>query len=281
MKKSILIEGGIGKQIALTWPVLEFAKNNETQVISPHSYLWEWLIETHNTNKEKLFETVIKWTELIILDPYLDFDVYTNEKNIINTTAKILGIENKYYEPQIKLSIRERNDANEWQNRTENREWFILFQPFGAMSWPHGDPSARSLEKEFATELAFELNKIAKTYYVWLNDFIPQIPPINWSIRQIIAVAQKAKFIICCDSFLHHWAKAVGNNNVITIWGGTSEKVYWHEWHHHIREFNCPWYNLVRFVNDSSVDEAVQYSNKFTEKTFKKIKNTIYKNFIS
>lgn len=289
-KKVLLVEGGIGKQIALTGVVCEYAKRlGETViVISPHDYIWWGLpgIEVYNVGHPHLYEHVIRPNDLIRLEPYHCPKTYRDEWHIISSSAHILSIiepssqnepdvEKEGFLPRIALSVYEQNEAWAFKQRPENRDGFILFQPFGASHGQFGDHTSRSMPAEFAQQVAHELAKIGKVYQV----SSPGIAPLDGCVvfspetttRQIMSVAQYASCIVAIDSFLQHACAAI-KKRAIVIWGSTSERVFGYSMHINIREHECPRFIPTSLpVNDPKIDERNKYSNQFTQKTLNEI----------
>lgn len=291
MKQVVLIEGGIGKQIAMTGVLVEAAKKSEEGiiVISPYDYIFWGLpgIEVYSINHVRLYENVIKPNNFLHLEPYHDPETYRGGRSIVLSAAAALGLplESRSpadgpftvddYRPRIRLSTYEKNEAEEFVSRPDNAGGYIIFQPFGASHGPHGDNTSRSMPVEFAQKLATEMAKKYRVYQV----SAPHVPVLEGCVpfspenspRQIMAVASKAAKIVTCDSFMNHAAVAVGRQAIV-VWGSTSEKIFGYPSNINIREFQCPEFIPTRlYVNDPSLDDRNSYSNQFTEKTLNKI----------
>ena len=279
MKPVLLVEGGVGKQIAMTGLFQEYAKCHDDGVIvvTPHDYIFWHLpgIEVYNTNQKKLYENIIKPNTFINVEPYFVPETYRENQSIIRSAAQILGMPNTFVQPKVRFSTYELNDAEEFASRKENKDGYIVYQPFGSSHGPHGDNTSRSMEIEFATKLAEEMSKKYKIYQV-SAPHIPALPncqtfTAETSARQIMAVSKKAAHIVTIDSFMNHVAPAIGKQAIV-VWGSTSEKIFGYDSNINIRELPCPDFIPTRlFVNDPDLDEKNFYSNKFTYKTTKLI----------
>lgn len=245
MKEVIKIDGGIGRVIALTGVITEYAKNseNEVNVITPYPELFfgnPYINRIYHIGHQYLFDDVIKDAKYIDLEPYNDYDYYNKQKHLIEVYAKQLLGKSEFIEPQIFLTKEELDKAKEFVGDKK----IILFQPFGSQGGKfkienkdnikditfYPDPTNRSLNPLQAQDLAKELKKDFEVIQIRSPEQynIPEIgsllqpngQPIP--IRQILALLPYVKGVIGCDSFLQHSAKMLDVKNGIVFFGTTT-----------------------------------------------------------
>lgn len=288
--KSILIDGGIGKQIALSGVINRFAMEGEdVTVVSPHDWCF-W----HLPNIKKvypwgtpyLFQDILRDTEIVEFDPYKHPHVYRDGGSIIEAGAKMLWGDDHppvdEMRPVIGLGVKEHQGLKNYRDVPEHKNGVIFYQPFGAMGADGVDPSARSMPLEFAHRVADALVATGKcVYYVgtvpFAHDGVFAFQP-GTTFRQIMATIPQVDLCVGVDSSLHHAAVACGKRPIV-LWGSTSEKIFGYEqfgWARDIREQKCPDFIPLRFpLNDPEIDERVQYANQFGDYAFSEIMKNV------
>ena len=242
----IKIDGGIGRVIALTGVVTEYAKQSkkEVNILTPYPELFfgnPYINRVYNINHQYIFDDVIKNSIYIDLEPYNDFDYYNKQKHLIEVYAKQLLGESKFINPQIFLSQEELDKAKDFIGEDK----IILFQPFGKMGGSFKqekkdistnlvfgpDPTNRSLNPLQAQDLAklikaegFKVIQIREPQQYNLADVGSLLQPNGSTlpIRQILALLPYVKGIIGCDSFLQHSSKMMNVKNGIVFFGTTT-----------------------------------------------------------
>lgn len=250
-KVVIMVSGGIGREIALTGVVTEYAKRNpdkEVNVIAgfPDLYLNNpYINRVYPISHQYVFDDVIKNSTYIDLEPYNDVDYYKNDKHLIEVYAKQLLGKLEFIEPQVYLHQQEVNMAKDFAKNFKKP--IIFMQPFGSTGGQFTqkcnkdsgiectditlmeDPSNRSLSFELTDKLCEELKEdydliLIRTPNQYTPKDIPSLLQANGQpmpIRQILAILPYVKGFISCDSFLHHAAKTMELNNGIVLWGTT------------------------------------------------------------
>jgi len=249
-KKVIKVDGGVGRVIALTGVIDEFAKSNhkfEVNIISPYPELFFGnpnINRSYHISHQYLYDDVLKNADYIDLEPYNDY-YYNNKRHLSEVYAKMLLGELKFIEPHIYLSEDEIKAAKKYFTESFKKP-IIFYQPFGSMGGKYeskcenkeglkctditlmSDPTNRSLDFDFAEKLAKEL----KDDYDLVQIRSPDQKPIEGissllqpdgqvlPIRQIIAAMPYIKGVIACDSLIHHVAK-VADAKSIVFWGTT------------------------------------------------------------
>lgn len=246
-----MVSGGIGREIALTGVITEYAKRNpdkEVNVIAGYPDLYlnnTYINRVYPITHQYLFDDVIKDSNYIDLEPYNDMDYYKNEKHLIEVYAKLLLGKLEFIEPTIYLHQQEDLMAKEFIKTFKKP--IILFQPFGASGGKFKqecdkksdiactgiilteDPSARSISYELTDALCEELKSKYDLILIRApNQYTPKYTPTLLQpngqllpIRQVLAILPYIKGFIGCDSFLQHGAKMANVKNGIVLWGST------------------------------------------------------------
>ena len=246
MKKIIKIDGGIGRVIALTGVISEYAKQSkeEVDILTPYPDLFFGnpnLNRTYHISHQYIFDDVIKNSKYIEFEPYNDYDYYNKQKHLIEVGAKLLLGKKKFIEPQIHLSQEELDKAKKFVGDKK----IILFQPFGARGGKFKkkdkkgvhdytlitDKSNRSLPHLDAQDLAkklkkegFEVIQIRTPDQYKLKDIGSLLQPSGKPLpmRQVLALLPYIKGFIGCDSFLQHAAKMMDVKHGIVFFGTTT-----------------------------------------------------------
>jgi hypothetical protein len=247
----IMVSGGIGREIALTGVITEYAKRNpdkEVNIIAgfPDLYLNNPHINrVYPMQHQYIFDDVIKHSTYIDLEPYNDVDYYKNDKHLIEVYAKQLLGELEFIEPQIFMHEQELSKAKEFM--ATFKKPVLFFQPFGAMGGKFNkqcgdkegiscadytlieDATQRSLTFEMTDKLYENLKEDYDIIFIRTPDqYTPKDAPSllqpngqPMPLRQILAAMPYIKGFISCDSFLHHAAKTMELKNGIVFWGTT------------------------------------------------------------
>jgi len=308
MKEVIMVSGGIGREIALTGVITEYAKQNPDKEINiiagfPELYLNNLYINrVYPINHQYIFEDVIKESRFIDLEPYNDIDYYKNEKHLIEVYAKQLLGKSRFINPEIYISENELNTAKEF-SKTFTKP-IILVQPFGSTggqftkkcSSDSGinceditlieDSSNRSFGFDFTEKLCDALKKDYEVILIRTpNQYTPKdIPSLLQSngqpmpIRQVMAILPYVKGFISCDSFLHHAAKTMNVKNGIVLWGTTKpSNLGYEEYNNIVHNLKYIWTPNRQPHNNPDVEKTNTklMSRAYTEETIKDIINII------
>ena len=270
-KLVIRIDGGLWRNIAMTWAITEVAKKRPVSVIAswPIAFWANPYIESvHSLNDADLFRKVIKWNDYIELEPYTDPAFFNDATNWLIVAAKQLGLD-KPYDPVLYLAEHEKimYDLGCWQDCNRPK---ILFQPFGSSVqdpiW--ADRSYRSFYVKDAQYIAdwliragFEVYEVIRKWQPVLNWCIPIDSP---DMRMVIWLCAKYP-VIGCDSCLHHAAKAFGNKALV-MWAWTDQERYWYESNENMREHPMVAHTPMRLpMNDFNFDISNQHTNQFSQ----------------
>lgn len=249
-----MVSGGVGREIALTGVITEYAKNNPDKEINIIAGFPDLYLNNPHINRvypmqhQYIFDDVIKNMKYIDLEPYNDYDYYNKEMHLIEVYNKLLTGKPDMIEPAIFLHEQEVNMAKEFIKTFKKP--VILFQPFGSMGGKFKkeckdlegikcdditlmeDPTQRSLPFEMVDKLYNELKEDYDIILIRTPDqYTPKDAPSllqpngqPMPIRQIMAILPYVKGFISCDSFLHHAAKMMDLKNGIVFWGTTKLK---------------------------------------------------------
>jgi len=293
MKEIIQIDGGIGRVIALTGVITEYAKNskNEVNVLTPYPELFfnnPYINRVYNINHQYIFDDVIKDSKYINLEPYNDYDYYNKQKHIIEVYAKQLLGKSEFIEPQIYLTQNELNKAKEFVGDKK----IILFQPFGSMGGTYtsnktdeinhtnvlGDPTNRSFYFDDAETLAnkikkegFEVLQIRNPNQYNLKDIGSLLQPNGQAlpIRHILALLPYIKGFVGCDSFLQHAAKMMNVKHGIVFYGTTTpENLGYKEYINYTPDKKFIWVPNRQPSNNPDVDKVNKDLMKYVKNKF-------------
>ena len=274
----IRIDGGLWRNIAMTWAITEVAKQRPVKVIAsrPLAFWWNPYIESiHWLDDRDLFRTVIRWNDYIELEPYTDPDFFNNAKNWLDVAAKQLGLD-KPYDPVLFLAEHEKikNTAG------DNTRPKLLYQPFGSSVvdpiW--ADKSYRSLYVKDAQYIA---DRLTAMWFELLQVIRPGQPVLKWctvldtpDLRYVISLCARY-LVVWCDSCLHHASKAFWFPAVV-VRAWTDAERYWYDSSINLREFPMVAHTPMRLpMNSFDFDISNQYTNKFTIPFLDKVVNEI------
>lgn len=243
MAKTIKIDWGLWRVIAMTWAITELAKCEEERwglsVITsrPIAFWWNPYIKSvHKTDELDLYKNVIKGTFYYELEPYTCYKFYDEWESWLSVAKRLLewvGLECEWIpQPCLYLAEHERY-KNRLEGKTPNSK-VVLFQPFGStMDKFWCDKSYRSFKVDDAQWIADELNKRWYTVYQVFDK--EKQPALKWcvecsnkNLRWIISLADRYP-VIWCDSCMHHAAKAFWKQSMV-MRAATDPWRYWYEW---------------------------------------------------
>ena len=250
IRKTVLVDGGIGRVICSIPAIEEYAKTNEVVVVTsyPEAYLNKTNVKVYNINHQHLWEDIIRHTELLHPEPYWDYEYYTQQTHLIQSFYKTLGLKIPKIlpRPHIKLQQQEIDWAKDLVNKYKKEKGktkFIVFQPFGAAARYHGtgvmqgqplpedtkvvDETNRSLPLSTAKIIEKNLQQdhtvlvMSHLTPVMLNQPNGQQQPL--SLRQWMAIISQADYVIGIDSCAQHLAYAF-NIPGFFVYGGTYQE---------------------------------------------------------
>ena len=261
--KIVYIDWWLGRVIAMTWPITELAKKEDVSVITsrPLAFRWNPYIKAvHWTWDRALWENVIRWNELITLEPYSDSDFYNKGENRLKVAAKQLKVEES--NPCLFLAEHEKLDnLLEW-----NRP--VLFQPFwSSMKLNWADKSYRSFKVEDAQYIANALRSNWYTVYVAERDDQPKLEWCNQltveDLRRLITLTDRYP-VIWCDSSLHHASKAFWKTALV-MWAWTDSWRFGYNTSINLRNNEKYEYVPFRLWIDFNTDIQNQKCNNFAK----------------
>jgi hypothetical protein len=194
----------------------------------------------YESSTKGIFENIIKGSELIIPEPYADYEYYNQKINISQAFDKLINgsiREDFDYRPNIMFNKQDDITGKVACLRAKeqfNKEKTIVIQPFGRSSEECTDlntvidPMSRSLNLSTFISIAKELSK----YYniISMSEF--QIPnneytrhPENVPLRTWGSIIQHADYFIGCDSVGQHLAYAVNTPGTVILGSTFAENV--------------------------------------------------------
>jgi hypothetical protein len=249
--------GGIGRVIASTGAIQEFAKQKQKEgikvnVVSSFPQLFnglDYINRVYNIGMPYLYEDYISKGEFIEPEPYNHYLYYKEQEHLATVFNFILNGKREFIQPSIVLTENELEEAKGFVEDLKKKEGkkILLVQPWGSQGGiqiadEKGQPkirvdeSYRSFGTGFFRKFIGEFKDNYKIMSVqatamFNNQQVPQVALKDTSvfqnpdIRKIIAVIPFVDGVIACDSFLHHASASLGTPvPTIVLWGATSEK---------------------------------------------------------
>lgn len=234
MKKTIIIDGGLGRNISAIGALENFVEKNENcTIVTQHwtSIFWGNPILSSNIfdiGTKGLFDR-IKDSYITKPEPYFNAD-FINEKISMMTAfnIEINGKDCIERKPSIYLT---RSEIENSYSIVDKERKTVVFQPFGSAARIHNDTilddTCRSMPKEMVTKILNVLKK--HNYQVLLLDS-KNAPFINHNefknlndldFRGVASVIKSSDYFIGCDSSGQHMAYALDKPG-LTWFGGSS-----------------------------------------------------------
>jgi ADP-heptose:LPS heptosyltransferase len=232
MKYTIIIDGGLGRQICAIPALEKFVDKNPDTIIVTHfwtSIFWgnpKLTDKVYDVNTKGLYK-LIKDTKIFKPEPYYNNRYLNEEIHLIDAfNEEINGDQEKLSHPKIYLSDKEIKEARKYRGTRP----LICLQPFGSTAKFENndiiDGTARSLPKNLTLKLIETLHK--KYDLVLFDDreisFIDrkkfiQTPPMD--CRNWAALIANCNYFIGSDSAGQHIANSLNVPGLVFI-GGTS-----------------------------------------------------------
>lgn len=246
LRKTVLVDGGIGRVICSIPAIEEYAKKNEVVVVTscPEAYLNKTNVKVYNINHQHLWEDIIRHTELLHPEPYWDYEYYTQKTHLIQSFYNTLGLKvpKQVSRPNIKLQQLEIDWAKDLINKykkEKSKDKFIVFQPFGAAAKYHGTNLVQGQPLPEDTKIIDETNRslplstakmieknLQKDYTVLVMSHLTPVMLNNngqqqqLNLRQWMALISQADYVIGIDSCAQHIAYAFDKPGFF-VYGGT------------------------------------------------------------
>lgn len=285
MKKDIYVkvDGGIGRVIAATGAVDNFAKIKEKEgikvnVVSSFPQLFnglENINRIYNIGMPYLYEDYISKGEFIEPEPYNHYLYYAEGEHLATVFNFLLTGKKEYIAPKIVLTDNELEEAKGFieEMKKNEKKKILLIQPWGSQGGiqiadEKGQPKVRVDEtyRSFGTGFYRKFIDKFKDKYKILsvqataNFNGKQVPQVafkdtsvfsNPDIRKIIAVIPFVDGIVACDSFLHHASASLGTPvPTLVLWGATSEKNLGYSEHVNLRSKDVTEFEPNRVPHD-------------------------------
>ncbi len=279
-KITLSINGGIGRNIALTGVLKEYIKANKNKEINLLASFPEIFMNIEGINKiypfhtPYLYDSVIKDSIFIEPEPYKIPEYYNENKHITYCFNKELNNKKENINPNMSFTKEELMAAKGFIDN--QKKPVILIQPF-ASGFKNGiDKQKKSLKLPFLKELVETLSKDYKLFIVKSKEQKVDIKVdtfLNNTLRQQIALIPFVKAIITVDSFMLH-AAAQFNTPTFVFWGTTREGNLGYDKHINIRnDVELAW-QPIRMPNNNIMEESqniginnfnTNHINKITE----------------
>ena len=297
-KKIIMIDGGLGRVIALTGVITEYAKRNpelEINILTPYPELFynnPYIKKCYSDKHPYIFEDVIKNMDYIEIELYKDYDFYSNKKHIIEVYSKLLLGKSEFINPQIFLLDSEIQEAKEYFEKTFKKP-VIYFQPFGSTGGKLDsfklipDYTGRSLEYKFAEKIIeslkdkFDIVQIRSPNQKAIDSVcsLLQSNGEEMPIRKLIASFKFVTGIITCDSMSLHIAKLLNKSNVIVFWGASYPSNFGYQEHNNFVLLNKFYWQPLRLIsnNFNRIDQNKDIMKEYNDEHINKLIETANK----
>jgi len=138
----VKIDGGLGRCIAATGAIEQFAKRKSAQgdkvgIVTSFAEVFEgleYIDKIYPIGMQYLYEEFISKGEYLEVEPYNNSKYYKDEKHLAQVFNFLLNGEDKFISTKINLTEKELLDAKEFvdSQKNEYRKKMILIQPWGA-----------------------------------------------------------------------------------------------------------------------------------------------------
>lgn len=274
----VLIDGWLGRVIAMSWAITELAKKRRVRVITSWPLVFwgnPYIESVHWVEDRRLYEDVIKGNDYKVLEPYTDSAFFNDGVNWLEIARRQLWLD-EIAEPQLFLAEHEKI-GNTLQGAKP-----ILFQPFGSTMMENGaDKSYRSIKVEDAQYIANRLLEAGFTVYVVER---ADQPKLIWcqqltvqDMRWLVSLAARYP-VLGCDSSMHHATKAFWGRAVV-VWSGTDSGRFGYESNINLRGNDKYEYVPFRLGIDFNTDIINQHSNEYTKEFLDKVADTAIETF--
>lgn len=220
-KKTLLIDGGLGRVITAIPALEKFVKQNpETNIVT---YGWTPILWGNRVLKDFITDNMtkgllekIRHTKIIKPEPYFNSDYINGKINLADAwNQEINNDQESMPLPQLFLSSKELKENSKF--KTSNNTKVIAFQPFGSSAIigenSVEDNSFRSLNIETTKYLVNLLRKEGYLIYLMVDkmipflrgeDFINHYPP---GVRDMAATVANVDYFLGIDSCGQHIAR--------------------------------------------------------------------------
>lgn len=287
MNTTFLLSGGIGRVITSIPALEKFHKLNPEDDFKVLVNGWENVFWSHpilqnktfDPNQKGSFELYVKNNNLVVPEPYNNYNFYNQKTNLIESFDEIINCDLNHTDLKdsgyLYLNTTEKNNAK--QNIAYYKDFkqvkkVIVFQPYGSTAQQINndaiDDSNRSLSVENYFEIVKTLSKHAaiifmgQTHLRHVDDNISiYLNDDPYYIRNMIGLISECDFFLGVDSVGQHIAKSFNKPGMILM-GGTDERNYSYPNHFKIfrKEGSVPLYAPWRISDTDS-----NYSNRLND----------------
>lgn len=233
IKKTLLIDGGIGRVITAIPSLEKFVQKNPDSIIV--TYGWTPLIWGNKILKNNIVDNMtkglldrIKETKVIKPEPYFNNDYINGRINLADAWNQEINNDNeKMPIPKLYLSQKELFENSKFKT---NKNKIVAFQPFGSSATIYDnsvqDGTYRSLNVETTKAIVKALKKENYDILLLVDKQIPFlsaedfIPHYSMNIRDIVASIACVDYFLGIDSAGQHIARTFNKPGSVII-GGT------------------------------------------------------------
>jgi hypothetical protein len=304
MKKAVVINGGVGRQICAI-PALEklYEKEKDFIIIAEggidvfqgHPQLYQRAYPVHTKN---LFEDHLRDRQIISPEPYRLNEYYNQKCNIIEAFNKEINQTDDHNSlglPKLYLNKEEEVTAVNIINQAKlhtGKKKIVVIQPFGRGVFYDGnflyDKSSRSFSKETYLYLT---KKLSENYCVITMSEFPieedkwTFKPANLSLRIWMAIIEISNYFIGCDSSGQHIARSFDVPGTVILGSTFAENISYPDYFQILEKNEPKLYSPIRITDyapendtaDRLNDRLMDFSFTELEEFYKKIQIDIEK----
>jgi ADP-heptose:LPS heptosyltransferase len=234
MEKTLLIDGGLGRQISAIPALEKFVEDNPNGIIV--SYFWSQIFWGNKKLSKNLFDSQTKGlferlrnTKIIKPEPYHNNNFINQRISLAQAfNEEINGTKEIVEKPRLYFSKAELNAV---QQNLDFSKKIVVFQPFGSEARFQNndvvDPSARSLNVKTTQAILDRLKKEGYQVLIFENRDFPCIDEKEFPFMKNLNYRESAAVIANCDYFIgvdssgQHIAYATDKPGT-TFFGGTN-----------------------------------------------------------
>lgn len=282
MKKAIVINGGIGRQIC-SIPALEklYKKEEDFIIVAEggieafqgHPYLYR---KVYPLSTKNLFEDHLVNRLMVTPEPYRCYQYYNQKCNLIEAFDKEINNTDDHSDlnlPSIYLNKEEEVTAANIVNQAKlfsGKKKVVVLQPFGRSTFYDGnflyDKSSRSFTKETYLYLS---KKLSEDYCVITMGEFPvaedkyTFKPANISLRIWMAIIELANYFVGCDSSGQHIARCFNVPGTVIMGSTFAENVSYPDYYQILEKNEEKVYSPIR-ITDYTLE--ADYADRINDK---------------
>lgn len=248
MQITIMIDGGLGKQMCAASAVHAFGEANgqKVNVITGWPDAWKnhpWVADTAHFMDTRKARPLCAKANVLRPEPYRELSYRLEGQHLIAAYMKALGVPIDLavkHLPLLKVDQGEREWAQTRlesyvaENALKETKGTVAFMPFGGQA---GEGMLRSLpqdQAQMAVEIMKELGWAVFQFRGQTDTKLKGIVSPDLDVRYMISLVTAFDRVVTVDTWLNHAAAAL-DKKALVFWGASSEKKLGYEEHKNAR----------------------------------------------